>query len=118
MDVGAQLAGFIPVWGVEIDAKHAAIAERNLKHKVYSESIIGFDWRKVDRPNHLHVSPPCTRASIANPKSGETDEDAAIAQSCIDGIRYFQPDSFTLENVANYRNFKSFQAIVDCLWGW
>lgn len=117
MDIGAQQADYQPIWGVEIDPILAEVAEANLQHYIYSQSMIGFKWSKADRPDHLHISPPCQNASIANSKKGETELDLAIAQSCCDALDYYQPDSFTLENVRGYQAFKSLHKIVDKLWG-
>jgi len=116
MDVGAEQAGYEPVWGVEVDPQLAEVAEANLKHSIYSQSMIDFNWSKADRPDHLHISPPCQNASVANAKKGETDLDMAIAQSCCEALEYYQPDSFTLENVRGYQRFAAFQLIVDKLW--
>jgi len=116
MDIGAIQAGYEPIWGIEIDPQLAEVAEVNLKHKIYVESMIDFNWSKADRPDHLHISPPCQNASVANVKKGETGLDMAIAQSCCEALEYYQPDSFTLENVRGYQKFAAFQLIVDKLW--
>jgi len=116
MDIGAIQAGYEPIWGVEIDPQLAEVAEVNLKHSIYSQSMIDFNWSKSDRPDHLHISPPCQNASVANAKKGETGLDMAIAQSCCEALEYYQPDSFTLENVRGYQRFAAFQLIVDKLW--
>jgi DNA (cytosine-5)-methyltransferase 1 len=117
MGIGAIAAGFDPIWSLEIDPRLAEVAAANLGHKIYVESIVGFDWSKADRPDHLHISPPCQNASVANRKGGETPLDIAIADECCKAIRTYIPDSFTLENVCGYQKFKAFQKIIDCLWG-
>jgi DNA (cytosine-5)-methyltransferase 1 len=116
MDIGATQAGFQPIWGVEIDPKLAEVAAANLKHKIYVKSMVDFDWSKVDRPEHLHISPPCQNASIASHK-GESGIDIALANACCEAIEILQPDSFTLENVRGYQRFQGYQKIVDTLWG-
>jgi DNA (cytosine-5)-methyltransferase 1 len=117
MGIGAIAAGFTPIWSLEINPKLAEVAAANLKHKIYVESILDFDWSKAERPAHLHISPPCQNASIANAKGGETDLDMAIAAACCEALEIYQPDSFTLENVRGYQKFKAFQSIIDKLWG-
>jgi DNA (cytosine-5)-methyltransferase 1 len=116
-DIGFQSAGLNPIWGIEIEPSIAEVASANLKHKVYVDSAIGFNWHNAERPDHLHISPPCQNASIANSKGGEGELDKAISLSCCEAIECFKPKSFTLENVAGYRVFWSFRKIVDTLWG-
>ena len=95
MDVGAKLAGFELAWGLEIAASHAAVARLNLGHKIHVQSIVDFDWHKVDRVDHLHISPPCTRASQANSTVGESDLDLAIARSFCDALEILMPLSIS-----------------------
>jgi DNA (cytosine-5)-methyltransferase 1 len=117
MGVGAMHAGLEPIWSIELDPRLAEVAAFNLCHQVYMRSVIGFEWSKLDRPDHLHISPPCQNASIANAKAGETALDLEIARSCCEAIRTYLPESFTLENVRGYQKFKGFQEIINCLWG-
>ena len=67
-DVSAKLAGYRLLWGVELNPATAAVAEYNLGHPVHVASVIGFDWASVERPDHLHMSPPCQDFSVAKRK--------------------------------------------------
>lgn len=120
-DVGAQMAGYSLLWGVECDPAIAEVAKANLPIEMVVSCVTQVDWRKLERPDHLHMSPPCQNASIAKQieaeQARETKGDREIAQACCDAITILQPDTVTLENVMGYRKFKSFQKIVDTLWG-
>lgn len=118
-DTGAMQAGYDLLWGIENDPPAASVASANLPYRdrVYVASVIGFDWSGVERPDHLHLSPPCQRASSANAKAGETELDGALADACIEAIKTLMPVSITLENVQGYKRFKCFQRIVNALWG-
>lgn len=118
-DIGAMQAGYELLWGVEIDPAIASTANANLPHRdrVYAASVTDLDWSILERPDHLHISPPCQRASTANAKAGETDLDGELADACIEAIKAILPASITLENVQGYKRFRCFQRIVDALWG-
>jgi len=112
-------AGYKLLWGVEYNPAIAAVANANLPHadQVYVESVVGFDWAKVERPDHLHMSPPCQDFSVAKSTGKVSNDNDALAQACIDAIRALEPSTVTLENVEGYRKATGFQAIVDALWG-
>lgn len=120
-DVGAQMAGYQLMWGIEHDPVIAEVASTNLPTKMIADCVTKVDWRKLERPDHLHMSPPCQNASVAKQVEDETARetrgDKEIAQACCDAISILRPDTVTLENVMGYRKFKSFQQIVDTLWG-
>lgn len=116
-DIGAKQAGYSLLWGVELDPTIAAIAQQNLGHPVYQASVVDMDWATLERPDHLHMSPPCQDFSVAKSTGKTSNDNDALAQACIDAIKALEPSTVTLENVEGYRKAKGFQAIVDALWG-
>jgi DNA (cytosine-5)-methyltransferase 1 len=118
-DVGALQAGYELLWGVEWDADIAAVANANLPHRdtVHAASVIGFDWGNVERPDHLHMSPPCQDFSVAKTSGKVGNDNDGIADACIEALAALQPSTVTLENVEGYRKAPGFQRIVDYLWG-
>lgn len=118
-DIGAVMAGYELLWGVELDPAIAAVANANLAHcdRVYADSVVGFDWSRVEKPDHLHISPPCQDFSIAKSSGKPSNANDELAAACIDAIKALEPSSITLENVEGYRKASGFQRIVDHLWG-
>jgi DNA-cytosine methyltransferase len=115
-EVGAMMAGYKPVWGVEIRPDIAAVAERNIPGlKVIVADVAAVDYSALPRVDHLHASPSCKKASIANSEGGEYPEDIAAAEAVARAIKALRPTHFTLENVWGYRNFEAFKLIVRCL---
>jgi len=117
-DIGALNAGFDLLWGIEYDYEIAKVG-RQLPHKdkLYCNSVIGFNFSKLEKPNHLHLSPPCQDFSIAKNKTAYTSYDNdELADACIEAIEVLNPDSVTLENVPQYKNSEQFKKIVDCLY--
>jgi DNA (cytosine-5)-methyltransferase 1 len=116
-DIGAKQAGYSLLWGVELDPTIAAVAQQNLGHPVYPASVVEMDWATLERPDHLHMSPPCQDFSVAKSTGKISNDNDALAQACTDAIKALEPSTVTLENVEGYRKAKGFQAIVDALWG-
>ena len=118
-DIGAMQAGYTLLWGVEWDADIAAVANANLPHRdtVHAASVIGFDWASVERPDHLHMSPPCQDYSVAKTSGKVGNDNDALATACIEALTALKPSTVTLENVEGYRKAPGFQQIVDHLWG-
>jgi site-specific DNA-cytosine methylase len=80
------------------------------------------DPHTLERPDALHSSTPCTRASVANSSAETNDEgtkeskiDIETAEATANFIRVLKPDIFTLENVYPYRKFKAFAIICAAL---
>ena len=113
-DVGAIAAGLSHLWGIEVDARPAAIAQRNGLRSLVQD-VLNTKWSALDAPDYLHASPPCVRASRANHGSGETDLDMQLALATVKAIRTLQPRLFTLENVMDYRNFGAFRFLLRSL---
>lgn len=118
-DIGAMQAGCTLLWGVESEADIAAVANANLPHRdtVHAASVIGFDWASVERPDHLHMSPPCQDYSVAKTSGKVGNDNDALATACIEALTALEPSTVTLENVEAYRKAPGFQQIVDHLWG-
>jgi DNA (cytosine-5)-methyltransferase 1 len=114
-DIGAKQAGLTDVFGVEIDAKKAAIAETN------GLSVLCADVEEVDYRNYrdeiflLHASPQCKEACLNNPYRGESLLSIGQARSTLRAVSEIMPRFFTLENVGAYQNFDSFKDIVNGL---
>jgi site-specific DNA-cytosine methylase len=113
-DVGAQAAGYTPIWGVEKDDKIASVARRN-GFPVQTADVIDLDPQDLERPDHFHASPPCPNFSNAKQDAEETALDIAMADAVCRALTYFKPPTFTLENVVGYRNGQSFRKIMKTL---
>lgn len=113
--IGAQQAGYTLLWGIEYDAKIAAVANRNLGGHVKVADVLDCSPHDFEPIDLLHASPPCTRASLANKNGGETALDLALADKTCEFIRVLKPRAFTLENVRGYRHFESFRHICKTL---
>lgn len=105
-----------PLWGVELDPLIAKSAATNSKHPIVVSSILDVDPSKLEDPDILWMSPPCTRASVANRLSGESELDIQLAQKCCEFIRVLKPSSVVLENVTGYAKFKAWQVFQNCLY--
>jgi site-specific DNA-cytosine methylase len=114
-DVALAAAGFRVVAGVEIEPEIAAIANKNLGNHVRVGDVL--EARPEDYPSCdlLHVSPPCTRASVANSKAVESELDIAFAGKIVEFLRVLRPAHFTLENVRGYQRFKAYRIVLDGL---
>lgn len=110
-DVGAQDAGLNPIWGIEKDDKIASVARLN-GFPVITGDVITFDFSQLERPDHLHASPPCPNFSVAKTGAKETELDIAMAGAICRALEHFKPETFTLEQVVGYRNSQSFKSIA------
>lgn len=116
-DIGAIDAGLTPLWGVEYDAKIAAVANGNLGDHIHTTNILDCDPADFAAVDVLHASPPCPSFSAAKANGAETALDIALAQKVADFVTTLRPGIFTLENVWAYRNSKSWRLIEDALYG-
>lgn len=116
-DIGAIDAGLTPLWGVEYDAKIAAVANSNLGEHVRVANILECNPANFVPVDVLHASPPCPNFSVAKAGGEETANDIALAQKVIDFVDTLNPTIFTLENVWAYRNSKSWRMIENTLYG-
>lgn len=113
-DVGATMAGFEHLWGVEWASDICSVAWLN-GYPTINADIRHVDYSDLTRPDWLHASPPCINASVANTKKGESDLDMELAQAVCRAIVALKPDYFSLENVRGYATFKAYQSIKECL---
>lgn len=116
-DLGAESAGWRSIGGVEIDAKIAAVCDKNFPDAptVVSDICAVDPLLLPHRPAHLHASPSCKNASQANIGAGETDEDRACGRAVERFLEAWLPEAFTLENVWQYRTFDAFNGICERL---
>lgn len=114
-DIGAMLAGYEPLWGVEIRPDIADWAEINTGMTVIRSDVALVDYASLPTVDHLHSSPSCQSASVANKSGSESPEDISSARAICRALRQIRPQTFTLENVYQYRTFDSFKMIVTCL---
>jgi DNA (cytosine-5)-methyltransferase 1 len=110
-DVGAWQAGCSPLWGVELKPEIAEVANQNLKHQVFCQSVLDTDFSKLEPPDILWASPPCPSFSTAKTNAKETQADIDLAESVVRAIDQLNPSTFLLENVAGYQKSKSFALI-------
>lgn len=112
--VGAQAAGWRHLDGYEIRPDIAAVARRN-GFDARAADVCEIDYESLMPVDHLHASPSCKNASLANVKAGETQADLDAAAAICRAIRAHQGATFSLENVWSYRNFESFACILHAL---
>lgn len=116
-DIGAEMAGYTSIWGFEHDDKIASVARQN------GLPVVTFDLRKIskkvlkkyDRPSHFHASPPCPSFSNAKQGGVETPNDLILTDAVGIALEYYEPDTFTLENVPHYQSSESWQRILRTL---
>ncbi|MDT5061486.1 MAG: hypothetical protein QOH63_1945 [Acidobacteriota bacterium] len=112
---GAQMAGLEPIWGVEIGAEIAAVAEMNGLENVIVKSVCDVDYSRLQSPYWLHASPVCVNASVAKSDAREEFTDIETAKATARAITALQSPVFSLENVWKYREFESFRIICAAL---
>jgi DNA (cytosine-5)-methyltransferase 1 len=113
--IGAKAAGCRHLWGIEYSTDIAAVAEQNGFRSIVAD-VRNVDFAVLERPSHLHASPVCKNASVANVNGEESDQDIETAEAVCRAIEILKPDTFSLENVSGYREFKSFYLITSCLY--
>ena len=103
------------VGGVESEAAIAAPAQAALGTPITCADVCDVDYSQWAGVDYLHASPPCTNASVANAKAGETEQDRRMAQAVCRAIAQTGCRFFSLENVAGYAAFDSFDTILRSL---
>jgi DNA (cytosine-5)-methyltransferase 1 len=119
--LGARAAGLELAWGNELDPAIAEVGNCNLGGHIRVGNVLEQNPHDYERVDVMHMSPPCTRASVAN-GSAEVNEDGlkespldiALANKCIEFIETLQPECVTLENVWGYRVFQSWKGGRKC----
>jgi len=109
--VGAKAAGLTHLWGIELKDEIAKVA-RNNGFNVMTASVLDVDPHTLERPDILHASPECQRASIASQSRGETDLDIALGERVIHFIDVLKPRIVTIENVGPYQTFSIFKKML------
>ena len=112
---GAIDAGLTPIWGIEKDPDIAKACQTDFGPPIYPVAVEKMkSWELLAHPDWLHASPPCTTATVVNDKK-ESQEDIDLAEAVCRAIEILQPEYFSLENVAGYQKYKSFQRICKTL---
>lgn len=114
-DIGALMAGFQPIWGIEKSPDIATIYATNLGLEPIIKSVDQVDSLRLEQPDVLWASPPCQEWSVARSKSLPPRNDADVGYAVIPFLTILQPKVFILENVEAYRKAHVFHAIVDAL---
>jgi site-specific DNA-cytosine methylase len=87
--------------------------------RLLAQSVQSVAPEQLETTDHIHLSPPCTEASIANPGAVESEASISAAFASINIIcsihRRGGAKWITLENVWGYSKFKSFQIILNGL---
>ena len=114
-DIGMMAAGVDVLWGLEIDARIAAVANSNLRNHVRVGDILAADPGDFQSVDVLHASPPCPNFSNAKSGGAETRHDLRLAGRVCRFLSVLQPQVFTLENVWYYRTSRSWRMIENRL---
>lgn len=114
-DIGAHLAGFTTLWGVEYMADIAGVANSNLGNHVRVADVLTCDPRDFAPVDLLHASPPCPNFSVAKTGREETAHDIAMADKIAEFIRVLHPRFVTIENVPQYVKAGSYKRILNAL---
>ncbi len=117
MDCVIRATGGRFVQAVEWEPKIASQYNHNFPEvRLLLQSVQSVNPKDLEPTAHIHLSPPCTEASIANPLATETEASitAAIASlSIIESIHQRGGGHcITLENVWGYRHFESFKLLL------
>ena len=115
MDVGLRMADYEHLWGIEKVDAIAQVARSN-GLDVTTADVLDCTAHFFERPDHLHLSPPCPSFSPSKKGRKETPADIALADKCVEFIEDLRPDTLSLENVWLYRLSESFSRIMACLY--
>lgn len=113
--IGASWAGYFPLWGIEHDDKVAQVARLNGFPVITGDVRSVDNYNSLERPNHLHASPPCPNFSTAKNGGEETKTDVALAEAVCWFLTRKKPETFTMENVPAYIHSESFKRIANTL---
>lgn len=112
--IGARAAGLEHCWGIEYDEAIAQVARDN-GFNVITADVQDVDPDDLERPDVLHVSPPCPNFSSAKVGARESDHDGELAR-CVVRFLSLRPTVFTLENVSLYRKSVAWGIIREALY--
>lgn len=108
-DQGFHAAGYECINGFELDPRLAEVGQANTTGKIVVANVCDVDWSRYEKPDHVHLSPVCKNASLANSKGEENAIDIACGEAGARAIETWMPETVTLENVWLYRHFKAFK---------
>ena len=115
-DVGLRAAGLRHAWGIELDAKRAAVAQVN-GFDVRAGDVLATDPKTLERVDWLHASPPCTSFSQANSEAAKrdggraTELDLCLALSVAEYARALEPEWVSVENVMGWQDTEPERAL-------
>lgn len=123
MDIAINAAGFRTVQAIECDKRIAVEFANNFPDvKLFNQRVEAIAPESLEPTHHVHGSPSCQRSSVASNGTESTEKDIKpalaflkIIQSMHERSGGTMPRYVTLENVWQYRNFESFQLIVEGL---
>ena len=115
-DVGLRAAGLRHAWGIELDARRAAVAQVN-GFDVRVGDVLATDPTTLERVDWLHASPPCTSFSQANSEAAKrdggraTELDLRLALSVAEYARALEPERVSVENVMGWQDTEPERAL-------
>lgn len=117
MDCAIYASGGRVVQSVEWEPKIAAQYNYNFPNvRLLVQSVQSIHPEDLTPTTHIHLSPPCTEASIANPLATETEASITAAIASLEIIQSIHQRGggywITLENVWGYRQFESFKLLL------
>ena len=113
---GAEQAGLTPIGGVEIDPAIAEVYKANHGDHLTVGDVLKTRPGQYDRPDWFHASPVCKSFSAAKTNGRELALDIACAEKVAEYIGAWEPQYFSLENVAAYAKSKSFALVLNALY--
>jgi site-specific DNA-cytosine methylase len=106
MDEALRQAGYKVLAAVDPDQNSADCLRANFPETVVFqnkvEELTDEKLRRIHRPQHIHMSPPCQDASAANPKARWDGPLNVISFGCLEIVQRLRPDTFTLEEVEGF----------------
>lgn len=115
MTLGAIAVGLEVVFGAELEPAIADVYRQNIGDHIMVCDLLQTPVTAFPHVDVFHASPPCPNFSNAKTNAEETERDIALSEKVAEYIAYHLPDIFTLENVYQYRNSKSWQTIAQTL---
>lgn len=112
-DIGFAMAGFTPIWGIEIDEQIADVGATNLdrynpSHRMIVADVGDADSCYLQRPDVLWCSPSCQTSSSSQLS---TAVDMRTAKGTARLVERLKPSYFFLENVGRYGHLPPFRLI-------
>jgi DNA (cytosine-5)-methyltransferase 1 len=103
---GLSQAGYESLGAIDYDP--AVIDIYNLNHPTKAQCLDILDLKAIPKVDLLWISPPCCSFSGANVGGSEGDRDTDLIIKIVDLISRNKPLSIVVENVAAYRNSRSY----------